>query len=171
RLHQPAAHASPAAVRADADALDVAGAERPAAVHQATLDDGRVPDEDALLPRQCMDASKRAFPVVLGQLAFEDVVEQGTSGGQRAGGQVRGVRRGHLERVEVSLVTQSDASFDPHSETPAGACWRRKSRMAASPSGVLLAAPCSRPSKRRSSTLGMPSASPAQSTFGYTVSP
>ena len=52
-----------------------------------------------------------------------------------------------------------------------GVWLRRNSRMRASPSGVLLAAPCSWPSKSATSTFGMPSASSVHGTFGYTVSP
>ncbi len=86
----------PAAVLAHADALDVPGAQRAAAVQQPPLDDGRVADELAVVPGQRVDAAEAVLPVVVVEVALEHLVEQRPGGREHDGLELRGV--GDLQR-------------------------------------------------------------------------
>jgi hypothetical protein len=73
-------------VGAHADALDIAGPQRPATVQQPSLDDRRVTDELAVFPGQRMHAAQRVLPVLVGEVAVKGLVEQRT--GRREGGAI-----------------------------------------------------------------------------------
>ena len=80
-----------AVVGADTDALDVARAQRVAAVHEPPLHDRAVRDELVALADERVHAAERVLPVVVAEVALEGVVEQGARGRQRVGVQLGGL--------------------------------------------------------------------------------
>ena len=67
-----------AGVGPDAHALDVAGAQRPAPVQQAALDDRGVADEPAaVVIGERVHPAERVLPVGILEVALEDVHEHG----------------------------------------------------------------------------------------------
>lgn len=80
-----------AAVGAHADALDIARAQRASTVQQPPLDDRRVADQLLALPEERVDAAERVLPVVLVEVALEDVREQGPRGLERRAIELGGV--------------------------------------------------------------------------------
>ena len=89
--------AAPPPVGAHGKPLDVAGAERAAAVQKTALYDRRVPHELAALPDERVDAAERVVPVRVAEVAVERGVEQPPRGGERRGVEVGGVGRTEVQ--------------------------------------------------------------------------
>ena len=80
-----------AAVRAHRDRFDVARAQRASAVEQPPLDERGVADQLGVLPCQRVHPAERMLPVVVGEVAQERLVEEGSRGTASGGVQLRGV--------------------------------------------------------------------------------
>ncbi|KEF03037.1 hypothetical protein DF17_30890 [Streptomyces rimosus] len=81
----------PTPVRADADPLHVTAPQRPSGMHHLTLHHRSVPDQLLALPHQGMHTTQGMVPVLVGHVAFEDVVEEGFGRGAGAGVEFGGV--------------------------------------------------------------------------------
>ena len=89
--------AAPAAVLADRDPLDVAGAPGPAAVPQLPLDHRRVADELGVVPQQGVHPAQGVGPVMVGQVV-KHRVKQPPGRAARGVIEVSGVRDPQLSR-------------------------------------------------------------------------
>jgi hypothetical protein len=109
------------AIRADADALDVARAQCPAAVHEPPLDDRRMADELARIPQQRVHPAERVLPVHVDEVAFERVVQHVARGlqlGLRQLGGVRDLQLGHVVHPSMSCAVSSGTSSCGQCPTP-----------------------------------------------------
>jgi len=76
-VHDACADAASLPVRRCRDSLHVAGPQRPVADVDGSLDDRRMPDDDALLLGDDVDAAQRVVPIGLGEPAVLVVGEGG----------------------------------------------------------------------------------------------